>query len=184
VYSQGLRRNPKLSYGLPLPTGISSIAEYLDMEIEIGREVDIANAFNAVLPEGLRILQYQGIFSKVPALASVINCLTYEVAATPQQIHQEWINAWLALPEVMVQRPVKDGFKEIDIRPYVAEMAFEGGNLHITLHIIEGRSSKITEVLESLLSPHGVDYREFFIQRTGQYIRSGEQMQTPFDVLS
>jgi radical SAM-linked protein len=183
VYSQGLRRNPKLSYGLPLPTGISSVAEYLDMEIEIGREVDIANAFNSVLPEGLQILQYQGIFSKVPALASIINCLTYEVAATPQQIQQAWIDTWLANPEVIVQRPVKEGVKEIDIRPYVTAMAFEGGNLHITLRIIEGRGSKITEVLSSLLSPHGVDYREFFIQRTGQYIVDGEHIQTPFDVL-
>ena len=183
VYSQGLRRNPKIGYGMPLPTGISSIAEYLDMEVEVGRELDLAQQFNTVLPEGIRILQFQGIFRKVSALAAIINCSTYEIALQQFKLPQNWIDEWLAKPEAMIQRAGKDGMKDVDIRPFVQKIYLEKDVLHVTLVTIEGRATKINEVLESMLAPHDVDYRYFLIQRTGQLISDGETTQTPFDVL-
>jgi radical SAM-linked protein len=183
VYSQGLRPTPKISYGPPLSPGISSTAEYLDMEVEIGRESDIQGRFNQFLPSGMQILQYQGIFAKVPALAAVINRTTYEVLIPENNIPDEMIQQWLAQPEVWIQRTSKDGLKDVEIRPYLKEVKASKNNLLVTIDINEGKTAKVTEVLESLLAPKGVDYRQFPIQRTGQYIVQNDSILTPFDIL-
>ncbi len=183
VYSQGLRPNPKISYALPLSPGVASTAEYLDMEVEIGRETDIQGRFNRFLPGGIQILQYQGIFAKVPALAAVINRSTYETLLTDFSLPEEWVAEWLAQPEAPVRRETKEGMKEVDIRPYVRQMKRTQSNLNVTIDIIEGRTAKITEVLESLLSPRGIEYRKFQVQRTGQYIVENDSILTPFDII-
>lgn len=183
VYSQGLRPNPKISYALPLSPGVASTAEYLDMEVEIGRETDIQGRFNQFLPGGIQILQYQGIFAKVPALAAVINRSTYEALLADFTLPEEWLAEWLAQPEVQIRRETKEGMKEVDIRPYVRQLTRTQSNLNVTIDIIEGRTAKITEVLESLLSPRGIEYRKFQVQRTGQYIVENDSILTPFDII-
>ncbi len=183
VYSQGLRRNPKISYGMPLPTGISSIAEYLDMEVEIGREIDLQVRFNEYLPEGIRILQYQGIYSKVPALAAVINRSTYEVLLPDREIPDDWIEQWLAQPQAIIQRQTKEGEKSMDIRPFVQRIEKRQNQLELSLDTMEGRGAKITEVLASLLAPLGIDYRSLHVRRTGQFVADNGQQRTPFEVI-
>jgi radical SAM-linked protein len=183
VYSQGLRPTPKISYAPPLSPGISSTAEYLDMEVEIGHESDIQGRFNQFLPSGIQILQYQGIFAKIPALAAIINRSTYEVLIPENLISDEMVQQWLTQPEVWVHRTTRDGLKDVEIRPFVKEVKASQNNLLVTIDISEGRTAKVTEVLESLLAPQGVDYRQFPIQRTGQYIVQNDSILTPFDIL-
>lgn len=183
VYSQGLRPNPRISYALPLSPGIASTAEYLDMEVEIGRETDIQGSFNRFLPGGIQVLQYQGIFAKAPALAAVINRSTYEALFTDSTLPEEWVAEWLARAEVPIRRETKEGMREVDIRPYVRQLTRTQSNLNVTIDIIEGRTAKITEVLESLLSPRGIEYRKFQVQRTGQYIVENDSILTPFDII-
>ncbi len=185
VYSQGLRRNPKISYGPPLPVGIASTAEYLDMEVEIGREVDLQNRLNQYLPDGLQILQFQEIYTKAKALAAFINRALYEAhlpeTSLPQT--QGWMDGWLAQPEAQIERITKDGTRQVDIRPYLRDLKWTDHKLLITIDSIEGRTAKVVEVLESLLSPHGIDYRQFPVHRTGQFIVKDDEILTPFEVI-
>lgn len=183
VYSQGQRRNPKIAYGPPLPAGIASTAEYVDLELEIGREVDLQNRFNAFLPEGVEILQYQGIHHKTAALASVINRATYEVALAGAPLPPGLLDGWLAQPEVRIKKNHKDGTREMDIRPLIQSAALNNEVLSITIDSIEGKTVKIIEVLESFLEPHGIDYRQYPVQRTGQYVVKEDGVYTPFDIL-
>ena len=183
VYSQGQRRNPKIAYGPPLPAGIASTAEYVDLELEIGREVDLQHRFNAFLPEGVEILQYQGIHHKTPALASVINRATYEVVLSGAPLPAGLLDDWLAQSEVRIKRINKDGTRDMDIRQLIQKAVLNNEVLSITIDSIEGKTVKIIEVLESLLEPHGIDYRQYPIQRTGQYVVKEDGVYTPFDIL-
>ncbi len=183
VYSQGQKPLPKLSYGQPLQPGIASIAEYLDMEVEVGQEVDLKTAFNQQLPNGVQILQFQGIFSKATALAAAINRSEYQVVFPEGVMKAAWIEEWMRQTEVLTERAFREETRTVDVRPFVAEMALEQNCLFTAIDIHEGRTAKITEVLESLLAPHGADYRCAFIQRTGQYIVSENEKKTPFDII-
>ncbi|RMI25505.1 MAG: DUF2344 domain-containing protein [Calditrichaeota bacterium] len=184
VYSQGKHPTPRISYGPPLAAGIASVAEYLDMEVEIGAEVNIQHLLNEFLPEGVQILQYKGIYSKVPSLGAILNRAEYEVHLGDQvSMDAGWIEAWQARKEVPIQRAVKGEIREVDIRPFVREFRWEENRLIVTVDVIDGRTAKITEVLETLFSPHGVDYRQFLIQRTGQFVVTEDAILSPLDVL-
>ncbi|RMF58764.1 MAG: DUF2344 domain-containing protein, partial [Calditrichaeota bacterium] len=183
VESQGKKKTLKISYGMPLPAGIASIAEYLDLEVALGKEIELKEQLNPYLPEGIQILQYKGIFRKVPSLASVVNQVTYEVKLPEAGLSQSQIDDWLAQDEVWIERPVKEGVKQVEIRSYVDDILLEGTNLQVRINIKEDRTAKITEVLESLLTPLGIDYRRCYVQRTGQFIVTENEVLTPFDVI-
>src|SRR5439155_18331723 len=57
AYTRGFSPRPKLSFGLALPTGAESLAEYLDMDLvdEASVDVDVdslADLFSPALPVG------------------------------------------------------------------------------------------------------------------------------------
>jgi radical SAM family uncharacterized protein/radical SAM-linked protein len=183
VYSQGFKPRPRFSFGPPLALGVASIAEYVDIEAEIGREADIQNNLNGMLPTGIRILAQKTVFTKVPSLASVINRVTYETFLNGTDFSDNWIQDWLSQDEILVQRVVKEQEKVLNVKPFIQEIKVGQGKLHISLNAIEGRMAKITEVLESLLSGQEIDYRQYLTQRIGQYIVDGENILEPFDVI-
>ena len=160
---------------------MSSTAEYLDMEVEMGKEVNLQEVFNSFLPTGLQILQYQGIFSKTAALAATINRATYQVAIPSFDVKNEWIDDALASAEVMITRLTKDGEKQINIRPYIHAIDLKKDVMDITLDRVENRAIKISEVLNALLLPKEIDYRRYFVQRTGQFIVNENGVFTPFE---
>lgn len=183
VYSQGFNPRPKLSFGPPLTLGVASIAEYLDVETELGKEAHFADQLNAVLPEGIRVLMQKTIYTKVPALAASINHVTYETFLEDFRLPDEWLEKWLALEDVQIERLVKGVKKNLNIRPFVCRMELDGQKLLIDINRFEGRMAKVTEVLESLMNGNGLDYRNFFTQRTGQYITREGKILDPFQII-
>ena len=97
-------------------------------------------------------------------------------------IPDEWLADFLGQTQILVNRQVKEENKEINIRPFISEIRQGEKKLQIVLDTIEGRSAKITEVLQALLDPHHIDQRTLYTQRTGQYI-AGEKLMDPLEVL-
>ncbi len=184
VYSQGFTPRPKISFGPPLVLGVASIAEYLDVEVNIGRETDFMEKLNLVLPPGMQIVRQKTVFAKVPALAAVINWFVYETFLEDFKLPAEWIEEWLNREEIPIERETKKGVKTVDIRPFVQEMKLEDNKLRVVIRSKEGRMAKINEVLESLFAAHQVDYRQFLTQRTGQFVLEDGTLKDPFEILT
>ncbi|OWY62193.1 hypothetical protein B7486_59755, partial [cyanobacterium TDX16] len=59
AYSEGFSPRPKLSFGLALPTGGESLAEYLDVDVDEGRpapDLDrLPEQLSPLLPEGMEV---------------------------------------------------------------------------------------------------------------------------------
>jgi radical SAM-linked protein len=162
---------------------VGSIAEYLDLEVEMGQEADFQHKLNPALPAGMQILMQKTIFAKVPSLASTIGQLTYETDLEEVVISPDWLDGYLSQPTIMIERQLKEGNKSVDIRPFIKKLELSDHRLVITLIAIEGRMAKVTEVLESLLGKQGIDHRNFYTQRTGQFIVTGDKVQEPFEVI-
>jgi radical SAM family uncharacterized protein/radical SAM-linked protein len=182
VYSQGYHPRPKMAFGPPLSLGVGSIAEYLDLDVEMGYESDFQERLNTVLPAGIQILTWKIVYAKVPSLSSAINRQTYETYLENLDIPVPWLQDLMALTQITITRQVKEDIKEIDIRPFINEIKQEDQKLFIVLDAIEGRSAKITEVLQALFDPHSIDQRTLYTQRTGQYIL-GQKLMDPIEVL-
>lgn len=183
VYSQGKTPHPKISFGPPLPVGIASSAEYLDLDVNITEGSDVQSSLNAHFPEGLQIVRYQQLFAKVPALSAVINLSDYEIDITGVELPDDLLSGWLAEEEIVIERQVRDEMQEINIRPYVDDMSVNNNLIKIRTRVIEGRTVRINEVVESLLMRGGFG-QHFPIRRVGQYIEAQGKILTPFDILT
>jgi len=114
---------------------------------------------------------------------NINNYIEYESYLENVDIPAAWLSDFLGHTQILINRQVKEEKREIDIRPFISEISQGDQKLQIVLDTIEGRSAKITEVLQALLDPHHIDQRTLYTQRTGQFI-AGEKLMDPLEVLN
>ena len=126
-YSQGFNPHPQMVFGLPLAVGVTSEAEYADIELVSDMEPDdFIRALNRQLPQGLLLLEGKRRQSKANIMASVVMG-DYAVLArceedgAPEQL-KEKLERFLALPEITVVKESKGGSRQVDIRPMILRL--------------------------------------------------------------
>ncbi|MFH1002123.1 MAG: TIGR03936 family radical SAM-associated protein, partial [bacterium] len=80
VISNGFNPRFRISFGPPLPLGISSTSEYLDIRLKEKIKVEeLTERLNLVLPQGLKILQAKIIPSSADSLVKIIDRASYVI---------------------------------------------------------------------------------------------------------
>jgi len=78
VISSGFNPRFRISFGPPLPLGISSTSEYLDIRLkEEMKPGELVDRLNRVLPQGLKIINAKLVPLSSDSLVKVINCASY-----------------------------------------------------------------------------------------------------------
>lgn len=120
--SQGFNPRPKMSIALPLPVGVSSDGEY--MELELAEQMDhreLCNRLNQQLPTDMKIQKAMNLSENSPSVMSQVETSEYRVHIPHANRSDEVTNAiqnLLAKQEVLVRFSNKDGkIKILDIRP-------------------------------------------------------------------
>jgi hypothetical protein len=84
AFSQGFAKHPKIAFGPPLPVGVTSRAEYLDLEFSAPVTTAFVEALDAALPEGLSALAAEPHKGSKPAsLMSCISQADYRIWLSP-----------------------------------------------------------------------------------------------------
>jgi radical SAM-linked protein len=117
AYSAGFSPHPKVSWLGAAPTGVASEAEYV--EIGLARRADLdelSAALDAALPSGIDILEvveavHGGLAERIEA-----SHWSIELPDVPADILRAALAAFLATPEVPVERLTKNGRKQLDAR--------------------------------------------------------------------
>jgi radical SAM-linked protein len=127
AYSQGFNPHAHLIFGLPLSVGVTSHAEYADIELtQFVEPESFVSKLSRELPKGLIILDAKIKESKSNIMAS-ISAASYEILISfNKEIGikelQDNINAFLARKEITVKKEGKKGIRELDIRPMIEEL--------------------------------------------------------------
>ncbi|MGI8753845.1 MAG: TIGR03936 family radical SAM-associated protein [Acidimicrobiales bacterium] len=153
AYSAGFSPRPKVSFGLALPTGHESVAEYLDIDLAAEAvTLDIAALdamvvnLSAALPAGVDVTAAALIEARGPSLQeSVVSC-TWRWAAVP---------ALPPLPgtgnSVAPGQPVVIGHGTLDPAPVVVEQIRASvARLLEAPEVIVTRMRKGTEIIEDI----------------------------------
>jgi radical SAM-linked protein len=125
AYSAGFTPRPRMSFGLALPTGAESLAEYLDMELATDDVDGLCARFGAALPIGYEVTHVVPREAGSASLQEdVVACtwwLTLEgVAATELD---DAIATVLAAAELPVTRERKGQQSTDDVRPAILELS-------------------------------------------------------------
>ena len=135
-HSQGYTPHAYVSLLLPLSVGVESVCEI--MEYELDSDVKITpEDMNAVLPEGVRVLEVYESDCKAKYLAELSVELTLEYdQGVPEKAVQE-IAELLSREELVVEKRSKRGMEDRDIRPMIksAELKSDGEKIFLSTRI-------------------------------------------------
>jgi radical SAM-linked protein len=120
AYSAGFTPHPRISYANAAPTGAASEAEYL--EIAVTQRCDperLRAALDEALPPGLDVVDV--VEARTPGFAERLEASLWQVelpGVAPDEAAAA-LAAFLAAPEVPVQRLTKTGMRSFDARSAV-----------------------------------------------------------------
>jgi radical SAM-linked protein len=143
AYSAGFSPRPKVSFGLALPTGHESLAEYLDVELVPEADVDVRalpGQLSAALPPGVDATAAELIAPGTPSLQEDVMSCTWRWAAIPKADTKparlsldDWTDALAvrvaavrSADTVVVTRTRKGEELTDDIRPSIMDLQFLG----------------------------------------------------------
>ena len=194
AYSEGFNPHMKISFASALAVGVTSQAEYIDIECKA--EIDVNQAvehLKATLPMGIRIKGAAYIQGNVPALMAIVNLATYEITvpllAEDIGIIEDSIRWFNEAEAVLYTRESPKGKKEIEIKQYMAKpitlTALEKAVcLILEIRITPTGSIKPGEVLGALVAMFDlpVDIDNLLIHRTGLYISNANRQVSPVEL--
>jgi len=184
AFSQGFHPRPKISSGPPLPLGLCSDREYLDIQLINTYPRDFDQRLNQALPQGLTIKESKIISKKTPSLASMISLASYCVTFDYQI---NWKNVQYNISEILksnslkVTRLKKGIKKTIDIRIYIDTLYIKNETLYLNLKYISQKTARIDEVLSHIINHYPESKGLLHIKRTGLFMTTGGELITPME---
>jgi radical SAM-linked protein len=199
VISGGFNPRFRISFGPPLPLGISSTSEYLDIRLKEEVKVEeLTERLNLVLPQGLKILQAKTIPSSADSLVKIIDRASYvitlkineklldsaaknqenELKELEQEIEKN-NKRFLNLDEITIEKQTKKGIKRVDIRPSILDIKvqkFKSPILKLSLEIRIGQQGNLNPryVARAWISNSDNNFDIQQICRDGLYIKCKE----------
>jgi radical SAM-linked protein len=199
VISGGFNPRFRISFGPPLPLGISSASEYLDIRLKEEVKVEeLTERLNLVLPQGLKILQAKTIPSPADSLVKVIDRASYvitlkikeklldsavknqenELKELEQEVKKN-NKRFLNLDEITVEKQTKNGIKRVDIRPSILNITvkkFKKQILELGLELKIGQQGNLNPryVAKAWISNFTNNFDIIQICRDGLYVKDEE----------
>lgn len=196
AYSEGFNPHMKLAFASALAVGVTSAAEYLD--IELTEKIDIARAearLKPQLPAGVELKTAKYMEQHSKALMAIVNLATYEIVVplahdTPWDTVEISLQKFNSEVEVIYIKQSPKGRREIDIKEYLFApivVRKEGDQalvISLSIKITPSGSVKPAEVLASLTDSFGlpVDKDSALINRTGLFVADGRVRLSPVEL--
>jgi radical SAM family uncharacterized protein len=168
-YSEGFSPHPRVSFGPPLPLGVSGGGEYFDAALGAKPASGWLEAMNAALPPGLRALDGRVMPAHGPSLVTLLNAAEYRVLVLD------------------CDSETGRGLAE------ALESAFGEGGMTRINHGAEGDGAYRIDLLAKLRHTSGVSekvidrtirqVRPFKLMRMGLYFEKERMFYTPFGEL-
>lgn len=159
AHTQGFNPRPRIALACPLPTGITSHAEKVDLFLTMRLDPrEVLQRLNAVLPAGVQVYGVEEVALAGPALMSRAATVDYQAlvqwqgSAASLEAH---LQAWLAQDSVVRARERKGQGATYDLRPLVEHLWIVGqseGQYVVGMRLKSGPQStgRPDEVLKAL----------------------------------
>lgn len=180
AYSEGFNPHMKISFASALSLGVTSDAEYMDLELKKDIcQPELFDKLSASLPPGVQLLQAKQIDMRSKALMSIVDEASYDIEVPcfdNLEIITASIKKFNQAPEIIFVRETPKKRKEIEIKQYIAPItkySLTDNILKISLHIkiTSTGTTKPNEVLTTLKNEFKLNLaiEDALICRTGLY---------------
>ena len=196
AYSEGFNPHVKVAYASALAVGITSDAEYLDLDLkENSKPYDVTSlldAFTLQLPKGISLMGFTAHEMKTEALMAVVNLASYEVSfllTESASLGEKAVSSFLKEQSIDWVRVTPKSSRQVDIRSFIQSLEFASkgkkGLLKFSIKITPQGSVKPQELITVLAKKFAMPIciEDALIHRTGLYIEKNGNKMTPLDSL-
>lgn len=183
AYTEGLSPHMVMSFASPLGIGLTSVGEYMDIEIRTPiSSKDAIDAFNRVSCEGITVTGFCQIpDGKANGGMTLVAAADYELrfrkGYAPKGDWQSDISRFYAQKSINVIKKSKKSEKEVDIRPMIYDMRVNSGVVFMKLASGSVANLKPELVMDSYLATLGItpDPFAYEIHRLELYANKGTE---------
>jgi radical SAM family uncharacterized protein/radical SAM-linked protein len=156
-FSQGFHPLPRIMFGPPLPVGIESISEYVELEIYGSIKIgELIRNLNKELPHGLEILEGREVSLRSKSLTESISKFLYKVSIKEKDIES-------ILNDIKRIYIIYKGDKPMDIKNLLEDIYISGGSLYMTIKVSKNGWISPIHILKEL----GLEPQSYNILKMG-----------------
>jgi radical SAM-linked protein len=182
AYTEGFTPRPKLSFGMALPTGAESTAEYIDIDLVEGVSVDgndqdVVDRLSAALPVGMDVQviaeRNASDNKKLPSLQDEVTSTTWEMTGPgiEPELLEPAAQCLLAADELIVERERKGRCRLDDVRPLIRHLGPDQSGTRFVAELATiGRALRPSELAATAFP--GIEITDLRVLRTHQWIEN------------
>lgn len=196
AYSEGFNPHMKFSFASALAVGVTSSAEYMDLELATDMELAmLMERLGQAFPIGISLKDARVMTGSVKALMAIVNVATYEMTwLMSAGLSEDELRKSLELFDqdevaIYAKQSPKKGVREIDMKEFIAaqpKLHIEGGKacLELQLYIKQTGSVKPTDIIELFIRKYKLPVfaRAALIERTGLFVSNKSRLLTPLEL--
>ena len=159
-YTKGFNPHTKMVFALPLPVGVESVCEYLDLKID--KDIpcdDVKELLNRQLTSELQVIEVYDPSTKFAEVAKAEYRILLESVSAGAELASK-INGFFGKDPILMTKKTQSGDKEIDVNSYIhtirAEFCSECGKVKIMTTLAAGADSISPEFIMAALRKYGV----------------------------
>ena len=189
AYSEGFNPHQIMSFGNPLGLGMTSSAEYMDIELlgEVPSAEGI-NRLNEQMAMGIKILSFRYLPDNAKNAMSSTEAALYKVGLNdnlreklgdlsdcPAKLHE-----FLSLDECIITKKTKKSTRELDILPLIYDFYYKDNYFYIKCSASSGDNIKPEVIMQEFFRFIGNDIEldriSLNIERLELYTRADEEL--------
>lgn len=183
AYSEGMSPHMIMSFAAPLGVGLTSEAEYMDIELRTPiSSAEAIRALNDVGVDGIRVTGFyevpDGKANKAMTLVAAADYqLRFRKGYEPDGDWQSGISHFYAQEHIPVMKKTKKSEKEIDLKPLIYEMRVNAGTVFMKLSAGSVSNIKPELVMDAYMKTLGQEPALFAyeIHRCEVYANTGSE---------
>lgn len=146
AFSQGFNPHQIISIAAPLPIGVTSDGEYMDIELtDTIDKKEAINRLNATLPKGITILNWFDLEDNSKPSMAIVNAADYNVYAevTSNKSIEELIQKFISQDEIIVSKKSKKQIKNVDIKDGIYKLEYKENTKCFSMLLAAGSTLNI-----------------------------------------
>ncbi len=170
-YSGGFSPHQIMSFAAPLGVGITSMGEYLDIEVEDTENLaTMKERMNETMAEGFHVESCRRLPDNAGNAMSIVAAAAYTVSFRPGY-EPEDCEAWMkeledfySQDQILITKKTKKGQKELDLKALVYQVHAEGPSVRILISTGSSENIKPELVLDAFYQKLGLERPAFAFQ--------------------
>ncbi|MCM1056456.1 MAG: TIGR03936 family radical SAM-associated protein [Firmicutes bacterium] len=165
AYTGGYSPHQIMTFAAPLGVGIESNGEYMDIEVHsLQSTQDVVDRLNGASVYGIEILSARVLpedaGNAMASVAAASYTVCFREGRAPRTDIAQALPAFLAKDNIPYTKETKKGTRELDLRPGIYELRWNGTAFYMLLDASSAGNIKPGQVIEALLAESGETLQE------------------------